>query len=241
MQSHDHTGHLFDFCKVTLVASVLLFPMFEIILASLVWLFSTVRFEMFPQSASLDWCIVTVVALYVHFQMSPQIDCLSECKVTLPIIGCIYYITFPYVSNHTDCTCLTVYFQCLLKLPASQNERSHWLYLFNFSDVWKSNWLHFFSAMRFQMPLQIACRQPKYLRGMSLRQFGCIYSIFPHVWNHTSRTWLWLFWQCVFKCLFKLVASENAKSHWLHLFNFSPCLKTFDVVDLWNIFITWKY
>ena len=27
----------------------------------------------------------------------------------------------------------------------------HWLYLFNFSDVWKSNWLHFFSAMRFQM------------------------------------------------------------------------------------------
>ena len=27
---------------------------------------------------------------------------------------------------------------------------------------------------------------------------------------------------CVFKCVLKLLASEDAKSHWLHLFDFSP-------------------
>ena len=35
----------------------------KIILVALVWLFSTVRFQMFPQRDSLDWCKVTLVAL----------------------------------------------------------------------------------------------------------------------------------------------------------------------------------
>ena len=59
-----------------------------ITLASLVWLFSTARFQMFPQSASMDWYKVTLVALVlllstVRFQMSPQISCKRRCKVTL--------------------------------------------------------------------------------------------------------------------------------------------------------------
>ena len=43
--------------------------------------------------------------------------------------------------------------------------------------------------------------------------------------EHAKSHWLHLFGfspLCVFKCFLKLLASENAKSHWLHLFNFSP-------------------
>ena len=53
-----------------------------------VWLFSTVRFQMCPQSACIRRCKVTLVAFIwlfstVCFQMCPQVACLRGCKVTL--------------------------------------------------------------------------------------------------------------------------------------------------------------
>ena len=57
-------------------------------LVEFVCLFSTVRFQMFPQIACLRRCITTLVAFVwlfsaVSFQMSPQIACLKGRKVTL--------------------------------------------------------------------------------------------------------------------------------------------------------------
>ena len=55
--------------------------------AAFVWLFSTVRFQVWPQIAFLKGCIITQVAFVclfstVHFQMCPQIACLRRCIIT---------------------------------------------------------------------------------------------------------------------------------------------------------------
>ena len=55
-----------------------------------------------------------------------------------------------------------------------------------------------FSTVRFQMSLQIAC-----LIGYKITLVAIV----------------WFSSLCVFKCLFKSSAREDAKSHWLHLFN----------------------
>ena len=57
-------------------------------LVEFVCLFSTVRFQMFPQIACLRRCIVTLVAFVwlfstVCFQMRPQMAYLGGCIVTL--------------------------------------------------------------------------------------------------------------------------------------------------------------
>ena len=38
----------------------------------------------------------------------------------------------------------------------------------------------------------------------------------------TLAAFVWLFQLCVFKCFLKTSAREDAYSHWLHLFGFSP-------------------
>ena len=118
-----------------------------ITLASLVWLFSTARFQMFPQSASMDWYKVTHIAIVlffstVRFQMSPQIACPS--------------VTLVAFFNFSPCL------------------KSHWLHLFDFfSNVRFANvsssasmdWYKdtlvalvlLLSTVRFQMSPQIAC------------------------------------------------------------------------------------
>ena len=53
---------------------------------AIVWLFSTVCFQMGPQMACMSGCIITLVAFVwlfstVHFQMCPQIACLNRCKI----------------------------------------------------------------------------------------------------------------------------------------------------------------
>ena len=50
-------------------------------------LFLAVHFQMFPQIACINGCIITLVAFVglfstVHFQMSPQMACPRRCKVT---------------------------------------------------------------------------------------------------------------------------------------------------------------
>ena len=74
------------------------------------------------------------------------------------------------------------------------------------------------------------------LLGKMHSHFGCIYLAFPHyvlknvssnglperMQSHTDITFVWLFSTVRFKCLLKLPSREDAKSHWLHLFDFSP-------------------
>ena len=60
----------------------------QVTLVSFVWFFSTVRFQMSPQSACFRGCIVTLFAFVrlfstVRFQMSPQIACQRGCKIAL--------------------------------------------------------------------------------------------------------------------------------------------------------------
>ena len=55
---------------------------------TLVWLFSTMCYQMSPQTVCTRRCIVTLVTFVwffsaVRFQMCPQIACPRECKVTL--------------------------------------------------------------------------------------------------------------------------------------------------------------
>ena len=114
------------------------------------WYLFTVRFQISSQIACLcEWkvtlvafikfspCLkVTLVALLwrfstVHFQMSPQIACLWKCKVT--------FFNFPHVWKRFDDIYSLCVFKYLLKLPASVNEKSHWLHLLNFPHVWKSH------------------------------------------------------------------------------------------------------
>ena len=71
--------------------------------AALVWLFSTVCFQMSSQMMSTRWCKValdTFVWLFstVFFQMGPQRTWVSACKVTLVAFVCL----FSTVSFHMD-------------------------------------------------------------------------------------------------------------------------------------------
>ena len=83
--------------------------------------FSRVSFQMCPQIACLYRCIVALIAFeqfftWGSFQMFTQIACLNRCKVAN---GCIH----------------TFFFNCLLKLSARKDAKSHWLHLYAFSDV----------------------------------------------------------------------------------------------------------
>ena len=81
------------------------------------------------------------------------------------------------------------------------------------------------------------------LPGRMHNHIGCIFRTFLHcVFSNVSSKrlpekqqltireeaqshWLHLFVfspLCVFKCVLKTLAEEDAKSHWLHLFDFSP-------------------
>ena len=81
-------------------------------------------------------------------------------------------------------------------------------------------------------------------------RIGCICLIFLHYVffkclhkllgseNAKSR-WLHLFGfspLCIFKCVLKLLEREDAKSHWLHLLDFSPlCLFIWDFRELGSV------
>ena len=63
---HSHIGCIcmtFPHCVFSNVSSNCQLRGCIVTLVALVWLFSTVRFQMFPQRDSLDWCKVTLVAL----------------------------------------------------------------------------------------------------------------------------------------------------------------------------------
>ena len=106
---------------------------------------------------------------------------------------------------------------CVLKLPAREDARSHWLHLFDVSPLciimcllkwpaWedaKSHWLHLFDFSR-------------------LCVFMCFFKL--SAWEDAKSHWLRLFDfspLCVFMCVLKWPALEDAKSHWLHLFDFT--------------------
>ena len=107
-----------------------------ITLASLVWLFSTARFQMFPQSASMDWYKVTHIAIVLFFStFSPM--CVLQMFPQVPA-----WIDSKTHWSHLFYCCPPCVFKCLLKLPTPQ---SLWLRLFNLSLCLKSHWLHLFS------------------------------------------------------------------------------------------------
>ena len=112
----------------------------------------------------------------MSFQMFPQIACKSRCIVALAAIA----INFPPLCA----------FKCLLKFPACEHARLHWLHLLS---VWR------FPGVGFQMCPQIACLS------------GCIITLVAFVWLFTTMH----FEMCPQR-------AYDAKSHWLHLFNFSP-------------------
>ena len=104
-------------------------------------------FLMCPQMACLRGYIVALIAFIwlfsaVRFQMSPQISCVSGCIIT---------------SVAFDFSKLCV-FRCILKWPASEDAKSHWLRLLGLCPLCificvlnlsareyvKSHWLHLF-------------------------------------------------------------------------------------------------
>ena len=73
--------------------------------ATLVWLFSTVCFQMSPQTVCTRRCIVTLVTIVlffstVCFQMSLQINCRRECRLTLAFsdVSCLKRGMFTLVA-----------------------------------------------------------------------------------------------------------------------------------------------
>ena len=96
-----------------------------IALVVVVWLFSSVCFQMRPQMACPRRCIVTLATFVwlfptVSFQMCPQIGCLNRCKVALIALVCF---SPEWV------------FKCVLKLPTCKDLKSHWLHIFGFSPL----------------------------------------------------------------------------------------------------------
>ena len=107
-------------------------------------LFSTVHFNMLPQSACIRGNKVTLVPFVwlfftVYFQIIPQITCIRGSKVTLVAFVWLFP-TMAWV------------FICVLKWPAWV-AYSHWLHLCNFFYCI----FLLFSSMRFQMYPQITC------------------------------------------------------------------------------------
>ena len=90
----------FLFLNVALVAIVWLFTticfqMRGCKVTLVVLLFSAVRFQMFPQIACFNGCKVTLVTFVwffstVRFQMCPQIACIRGCKVTLVVFAWLF-------------------------------------------------------------------------------------------------------------------------------------------------------
>ena len=83
------------------------------------------------------------------------------------------------------------------------------------------------STVCFQVCLQMACSR----RGIvTLHAFAWLFSIFKCVLKLSTQKvakshWLHLFVfspLCILECVLKLLAWTEAKSHWLHLFDFSP-------------------
>ena len=94
----------------------------KVTLAAFVWLFSTVRYQMCPQIACQRRGIVTLVAFVwlfstVRFQMCPQIACPRRGIIRLHLFG-------------LSPLCVL---KCLLKDLGSEQAKSHWLHLFDFS------------------------------------------------------------------------------------------------------------
>ena len=134
-------------------------------------------------------------------------------------------------------------FKCLLKLLASENAKSQWLHFSTLINVWfLTLYLCAFSNILSNcLPL-----------WMQIPHCLHLFNFAPCLKVTLSLVVLWLFstmhfqrvtagidakshWShlfdysplCVIKCLLKLTATKNEKSHWLHVFNFSPGLKTF--------------
>ena len=159
--------------------------------------FSTVCFQMGPQVAFSSGCIITLVAFVrffstVYFQMSLQSSWLRSRIVTLVAIFCSSLRTF--------------------QIPCP---RGYILTLVAF--VW------LFPTVCFQMFLQIAC-----LGGCIVTLLAFV-RLFSNVYFQMSlqKSWeaeksYWLQYTdfshvCVFTCIFKCFACDDAWSHWLHL------------------------
>ena len=179
-----------------------------------------IYFQMYLQNICTGSCKVTQVAFSwlfptVPFKVSPQIAYLSGCKVTLvAFVWLFLHCAFSDVSweylhgkmhSHAGCTFFTFsplcVFECLFKLPACEDAKSHWLHLIEFSPVcvfkcvlkwhaWedaKSHWLHLIEFS----PVCV---------------FKCVLKW--HAWEDAQSHWLHFFdtspmW--VFKCVFKML------------------------------------
>ena len=177
MQSHDHTGHLFDFCKVTLVASV--------------------------------WNHTGFTGLtFLHCAFW---NVSSKCQPGL--MHCH--------SGRTVCTFSNVSSNWL-PLRVQSNIANNWLHLlYNFSLCFKSHWLHLFDCV-FSMS-QIAC----------LSEWEVTLVVFIQLFRCLKVQLVALFLCYAFSnastnCLPATKVSERhvPQTIWLHLFNFSPCLKS---------------
>ena len=121
----------------------------KIALFAFVRLFSTVRFQMCPQTACLWGCTVTLVTF---FYFSPL--CVLKCALKLPARDESKSHWLHLFGFSPLCV-----FKCLLKLNAWEHVKSHWLYLFDLSllcvfkcllispsfENAKSHWVHLFA------------------------------------------------------------------------------------------------
>ena len=125
------------------------------------------------------------------------------------------------MQSRSGRTCLIflhyAFLKCLLKLSACIDTKLHWLDLFDFFNCaflkcllklsdWNDTKLHWLHLFDFLIVLFLNASSNCQFEMMQIR---------------TDRTCL-IFLNCAFlKCLLILSAWINAKSHWLHLFDFS--------------------
>ena len=195
----------------------------------------------FPQCSCMRQCLVfsSGYCYYCYWSFS---TCVFKCLFYM----CAWKVSLIHCLHLFDFSPLCV-FKCLLKLLASEDAKSHWLHLFHFSPmcVYKCllkslncngekvilvAFVSLFSAVRFQMSPQTVCLWGcKVTLIAFVRLFPTVcFQIFPQMayligCKVTLVAVVWLFSLCIFKCLLKLIVCKDAKSHWLHLFEFFDC------------------
>ena len=92
----SHLLHLFDFSPLCVFKNLVFKD--AVTLVTIVWLFSTVHFQMCPQMTCIKGYIVVLVAFVwlftiMGFQMCLQIACMRGCKVTL--IAVVFVLEAP--------------------------------------------------------------------------------------------------------------------------------------------------
>ena len=131
---------------------------------------------------------------------------------------------------------LYVFFNCLLKLSAQKDRKSHWLHLYAFfkrllklsarTDA-KSHWLHLY-AFSPKGVFRCFLKSPAWIDGKSqMVALVRFFQLSPQIVCPNRCKVALIAFVCFspewdFKCVLKLSAQKDAKSHWLHFYTFSP-------------------